>query len=56
MAKLALDWARNDESADLNQCHGNTNILRKIFDFMFVVPLKTIDSDYSIGKNNHSTT
>ena len=50
MAKLALDWAGNDESTDLDQCRGQPNILRKIFDFMFVVPLKTVDSDIPLER------
>ena len=50
MAKLALDWAGNDESADLDQCRGQPNILRKIFDFMFMVPLKTVDSDIPLER------
>ena len=50
MAKIALDWAGNDESADLDQCRGQLNILRKIFDFMFMVPLKTVDSDIPLEK------
>ena len=50
MAKLALDWAGNDESADLDQRRGQPNILRKFFDFMFVVPLKTVDSDIPLER------
>ena len=50
MAKIALDWAGNDESADLDQCRGQPNILRKIFDFMFMVPLKTVDSDIPLER------
>ena len=50
MAKLALDWAGNDESADLDQCQGQPNILQRIFDFMFVVPLKTVDSNIPLER------
>ena len=51
MAKLGLDFARKDHSANLDkQSPEQTKILREKFDFMFVVPLKNIDSDISLEK------
>ena len=47
-AKLALEWAGND---DLDQHpQEQTNILREHFDFMFIVPLKNIDSNIPLEK------
>ena len=48
MAKLVLDWAENDEPADLDQ--QQTNILREKFDFVFMLLLKAIDCDISLEK------
>ena len=47
---LALDWASNDESADSEARYEQTNTLREKFDFVFMIPLKNIDSDIPLER------
>ena len=51
MVKLALDWAKGN-NRDTNQSdeHSPANILRNRFDSVFLVPLKHVNSDASLGK------
>ena len=51
MSKLVLDWAGNDDLADLDQqSHEHTNALREKFDFVFMLLLKAIDCDIPLEK------
>ena len=49
MVKLALDWAKGN-NRDTNQSgnHSPADILQKHFDYVFLVPLKQVNSDISL--------
>ena len=49
MVKLALDWAkRNNRDTNQFDNHSQADILQKQFDYIFLVPLKQVNSDISL--------
>ena len=46
---MALDWARrNNKEANQSKDHSPADILQNQFDYVFLVPLKHVDSDISL--------
>ena len=49
MVKLALDWAKgNKRDSNQSDDHSPADTLQKQFDYVFLVPLKHVDSDISL--------
>ena len=49
VVKLALDWARgNNRDTNQSQDHSPAAILQNRFDYVFLVPLKHVNSDISL--------